>query len=68
MVDVGAIKARMKDKNLTVDEVSKKMHIHPSTMYRKLSLAESFTIGEARNMAEVLGFTAKEAERIFFAQ
>ena len=67
MVDVSAIKTRMKDKNLTVEDVSKMMHIHPSTMYRKLSLAENFTIGEARNMAKALGFTAKEAERIFFA-
>lgn len=67
MVDVQAIKTRMKEKKLTVDEVSKKMSIHPSTMYRKLSLAENFTIGEARNMAELLEFTPKEAEKIFFA-
>ena len=67
MVDVSAIKARMKEKKLTVEELSKKICIHPSTMYRKLSLAENFTIGEARNMAVVLGFTAKEAEKIFFA-
>lgn len=67
MVDVGAIKTRMKEKNLTVEDVSRKMDIHPSTMYRKLSLAENFTIKEARIMAETLDFTAKEAEMIFFA-
>ena len=67
MVDVSAIKKRMRDKNLTVEDVSKMIHIHPSTMYRKLSLAEKFKIGEARNLAKELGFTAKEAEKIFFA-
>lgn len=67
MVDVRAIKTRMKEKNLTVEDVSRKMDIHPSTMYRKLSLAENFTIKEARIMAEALDFTAKEAEMIFFA-
>lgn len=67
MVDTNAIKAKMKEKKLTVEDVSKKLEIHPSTMYRKLSLAENFTIGEARNIADVLDFTPSEAEKIFFA-
>lgn len=67
MVNVEMLKRKMKDKKITVNEMSKEIGVNPSTLYRKLSAAEKITIKEAVKIAEILELTVADTEEIFFA-
>ena len=53
---------------MTVADVAKEMSIDKATLYRRMSAPESFTIGEALKIAEILGLPHIESAAIFFAE
>ncbi len=67
MLDVQKLKGKIVEKGKTIEIVSAELGINPATFYRKLK-NNSFEIGEADRLVEVLSLTGDEASAIFFSQ
>lgn len=68
-VNVNKILAKLKELGMTVTEVSARMEINRSTLYRKLdNKGSGLTVKDAQLMIEILGLTEREALDIFFAR
>lgn len=60
------LKAKLVEKGISVETISHKIGINPSTFYRKIK-SDSFTIAEVRIIIEVLQLTYDEIMDIFFS-
>lgn len=61
------LEARIKECKLSVTRISKELGIDPSTYYRKVAAdGETFSVRQAKRLAELLNLTGKEAQEIFF--
>lgn len=67
MVNTRLLRSKIEDKHTTVSEVAAKMGVDKATLYRRIANSESFTIGEAGRITEILGLTHEEAVSIFLA-
>ena len=67
MLDVQKLKGKIVERGKSIEKVSDEIGIHPSTFYRKLK-ENSFEIGEADKIVEVLSLSGAEATAIFFSQ
>ena len=68
MTNADKLKATLKEKGMSVEEVSKLIGIDKSTFYRKLaSDGATFTIGEVDKMSKALSLTVEEINAIFLA-
>lgn len=68
MTNADKLKATLKEKGMSVEEVSKLIGIDKSTFYRKLaSDGATFTIGEVDKMSKALSLTVEEINAIFFS-
>ena len=52
---------------MNVSEVAAKMGVDKATLYRRIASGESFTIGEAEKITEILSLSHDEAVSIFFS-
>jgi len=52
---------------MTVAEVAAKMGIDKATLYRRIVDGQTFTIGEADKITEILGLSPAESISIFFS-
>ena len=68
MVNVNKLKGKIVERGMTVEALAQSMKIDKSTLYRKLSKGESFTIGEANQICSALKLDSQEAAAIFFSQ
>ncbi len=69
MVNINKLKGKIVEKEMTIGKVADKMGIDRATLYRRMKdKGETFTIGEARAIAEILALTPQEATAIFFSQ
>ena len=69
MVNVNKLKGKIVEKNMSVEEVAKRVNIDRATFYRKLAQnGESFSIREADAIVKALGLDGLEASAIFFSQ
>lgn len=67
MTNADKLKATLKEKGMSIEEVSKLIGIDKSTFYRKLaSDGATFTIGEVDKMSKALSLTVDEINAIFF--
>lgn len=67
MTNADKLKATLKEKGVSIEEVSKLIGINKSTFYRKLaSDGATFTIGEVDKMSKALSLTVDEINAIFF--
>lgn len=67
MTNADKLKAILKEKGMSIEEVSKLIGIDKSTFYRKLaSDGATFTIGEVDKMSKALSLTVDEINAIFF--
>ncbi|CAL7915395.1 helix-turn-helix domain-containing protein [Fusobacterium necrophorum] len=68
MVNILKLKAKLKEKNLTQEELALKMGKHPSTMNKKLNdeSGKYLTIGEVSEIKEILDISSSEVNSIFF--
>lgn len=68
MTNADKLKATLKEKGMSIEEVSKLIGIDKSTFYRKLaSDGATFTIGEVDKMSKALSLTVEEINSIFFS-
>lgn len=68
MTNADKLKATLKEKGMSVEEVSKLIGIDKSTFYRKLaSDGATFTVGEVDKMSKALSLTVEEINAIFFS-
>ena len=61
------LKAKIVEKNTTIECVAQAANINRSTFYRKLKGEnKGFTVGEVRAIVSFLGLSGNEAHSIFF--
>ena len=70
MINTLKLKAKLKEKNLTQEEVANRLGINPSTFNKKINneIGETLTIQEATNLKNILEITNKDMVDIFFYQ
>ena len=68
MINTLKLKAKLKEKNLTQEEVANRLGINPSTFNKKINneIGETLTIQEATNLKNILEITNKDMVDIFF--
>lgn len=66
LIRVNKLKARMVEREMTVGDVADKMGISQSTLYRKMKTGK-FSVGEVKQMSEILGLSTREITEIFFS-
>lgn len=66
-MNIPKLKGKIVERGLNVETLAYHMEIDRSTLYRKLTDAEKFTVGEVQKLKDVLGLTTDEASDIFFA-
>ena len=67
-MDIEKLKAKIVEKNTTVEEVAKAAGMDRSTFYRKMQPEnKGFTVGEAKLIAKELEMTGEEASAIFYS-
>ena len=67
VLDVQKLKGKIIEKGKSIEGVSTELGINPATFYRKLK-NNSFEIGEADKLVDILSLTGEEASAIFFSQ
>lgn len=67
MLKENKLRAKIVEKNLTIEKLSKKIGIDKATFYRKMA-KNSFLIKEVDAIVKELELTSDEATDIFFAQ
>lgn len=65
MIRSNKLRARIVEREMSVATVAERMGINKSTLYRKLKTGQ-FTIGEAQQLAEILGLSSSDINEIFF--
>ena len=69
MVNLKKLKLKLKEKGLSVEDVSKTMGINRATLYRKIKNdGETFTVRDIDKLSRILGLQVYEINEIFFAQ
>ena len=66
MLNENKLKAKIVEKNLNIEEVSKQIGVDKTTFYRKMA-KNSFLLKEVDCIAKILELTSDEATDIFFA-
>lgn len=68
MINTLKLKAKLKEKNMTQEELATKLGINASTLNQKINntIGETLTIEEATKMSEILDISREERMDIFF--
>lgn len=65
-VNIERLKRKMKDKDISVEQLAERIGVSASTVYRKfLSNGKVFTIGEMHKIMEVLCLSEADVKEIF---
>ncbi len=67
MANIQLIEEKMREKNISASDMAKHLNINESTWYRKKKNSQSFSIGEAEKICQLLELSETETTRIFFA-
>ena len=67
IMNVNKLKAKIVERELSVEKLAVLIGVDRSSLYRKLNNAEKITIGEANKMKAALEISNAEAVDIFFA-
>lgn len=69
MTNVKKLRGKMVEKNITIENLAKRLGMNRSTLYRKLNNdADALLVKEANAIVTELGLSADEAMAIFFSQ
>ena len=70
MVNIGLLKAKLKERGMTQEEAAKALGIDPSTFNRKINNKNGnvITVREAEKMSALLLIPKSELSNIFFAE
>lgn len=68
MTNAEKLKAKLNEKGMSIEDISKAIEIDKSTFYRKLaSNGMTFTIGEVDKISKVLNLSVDDINSIFLA-
>lgn len=68
MTNAEKLKAKLNEKGMSIEDISKAIEIDKSTFYRKLaSNGMTFTIGEVDKISKVLNLSVDDINSIFFS-
>lgn len=66
-INVDALKEKLAEKNMNIDQIAEAIKVNRATFYRKLKAGGvKFTIGEIQKMISALNLSDDEARIIFF--
>lgn len=68
MVNTAMLRGKIVERGLDVPKVAEQMGVDRSTLYRRIADGDTFTIGEAAKIAEILCLTHEDAVAIFLPQ
>jgi len=70
MINTAKLKAKLKERNMTQEELAKLMGKNPATINFKLNneIGETLTIEETSMMKDILQISVSEMVEIFFAE
>ena len=68
MVNTNMLKGKLTEHGMNVEMMAKHLEMDTSTLYRRISNSETFTIGEADKISRILGLSKDEVGAIFFSQ
>ena len=64
--DMNKLRGKMRDLNVSPEDMAREIGVDPSTFYRKIkSDGVNFTVGQMHRIVEVLHLTREEATTIF---
>lgn len=66
MVNVDLLRSKITNAGFNIPMLAARMEINPATLYRRMSNTESFTIGEATKISDILHLSSDESIAIFF--
>jgi len=67
MVNINKLRGKMVEMCINAETLAGKIGVDKSTLYRKMNNGgDTFTIGEANRIVQILSLTADEAVAIFF--
>lgn len=66
MVNVNELIKKIESKGISIVNLAKKIGVNPSTIYRRLSNPNTFTIREVNCIVKLLCLSSAEAVAIFF--
>lgn len=67
MVDTTLLRKKISDCNMNISDMAAAMNVDKATLYRRIAAPESFTIGEALKIAEILQLPHHDSVAIFFS-
>lgn len=68
MANMSLLRGKLAEKDISLEELAKRMNVDKSTLYRRLSReGETFTVKEANIIVSELQLTKEESIAIFFA-
>lgn len=68
MVNVNKLIEKIESKGISIVKLAKEIGVNPSTIYRRLSNPDSFTIREVNCIVKLLCLSSAEAVVIFFSE
>lgn len=67
MVDYSALNQAIDDSGMKRNAVADRLDVTPQTLNNKLNGTTELTISEVQKLCEILGFTKRQRQQIFFA-
>lgn len=67
MFNPNKFKAKLVENGLNVSEMAEKLGMDGTSLYRRISNGNTFTVGEVDSITNILGLTRDEVNAIFFA-
>lgn len=67
MVDYPALNQAIVDSGIKKSAVADRLDVTPQTLNNKLNGTTELTISEVQELCEILGFTKRQRQQIFFA-
>ena len=68
MVNVNKLIEKIESKGISIVKLAKEIGVNPSTIYRRLSNPDTFTIKEVNCIVKLLSLSSVEAVAIFFSE
>lgn len=69
-MNVNKLRGKIVENGMTIEKFAERIGINRSTLYRRLGggTCERFTVGEVRQMSEVLNLSSQDVVDIFFGR
>ena len=68
MFNRNLLKGRMVEKQITMEKLAEKLHMHHATLYRRFNQPDNITISDVITIQAVLNLSRDDVAAIFFAQ